>query len=325
MAQGLRTRSCARVPHDGVMSGTTPSSITEQPTTARATARPGPSARDRMRRAPVEIGLGMEPDPSSSRERTRLRARLHDGVRTADGRVLTVLPALLADSGIGYLVFSTARLAAGAPTLDLRLDLAGTPAPEARWLSAELTLLHLDDEIGVGRAEMRDDTGVLVAHAVVTMALTGAPARPGGLATPGGAVDPDAHSGDDGDFRTVLPPFDPARLDPDGLEVDHLTGDVVFAPGPSAVNLNGTTHGAVLSGLAQSAQAAHLQRTGAGTVRPLSLSVEFLRPVQVDAALRARSEIVRDGRRFWSVRTELLLPDGRPAVRAVGGGLRDLA
>ena len=292
-------------------------------TTAPSTT-PGPSSGERMRRAPVETGLGMAPERSSERG-ARLRAPLHDGVRTGDGRVLTVLPALLADSGIGYLVLSTAKLVAGAPTLDLRLDLAGVPAPGARWLTAELTLLHLDDAIGVGRAEMRDDTGVLVAHAVVTMALSAVPDRPGGLAAPGGAITPsgDRDSGSRGaDFRSALPPFDPSRLAPESLDIDDVTGDVLFTPGPSTMNLNGTTHGAVLSGLAQSAQASHLRRAGSGPVRPLSLTVDFLRPVQVDTPLRARSETVRDGRRFATVHTELLLPNGKPAVRAVGGCLR---
>ncbi|WP_141286906.1 hypothetical protein, partial [Pseudonocardia saturnea] len=144
------------------------------------------TTRERMRRAPVETGLGMAPDPASTREDIRLRLPLHDGVRDAGGRVLPLLPALLADSGIGYLVFSTGKLTAGAPTVELRLDLAATPAPHAAWLTAGLTLLHLDDEIGVGRAEIRDDTGVLVAHAVVSMAVTGVPDRPGGLARAGG-------------------------------------------------------------------------------------------------------------------------------------------
>lgn len=305
---------------------TTPSSV-------RATS-PG-STRERMRRAPVETGLGMRPAPDAAHGRARIQAPIGPGVRTADGALAPVLPALLADSGIGYLVCSTAKLAAGAPTLDLRLDLVRSPAPEARWLTADLTLLHLDDEIGVGRAEMRDDTGVLVAHSVVTMALSGVPARPGGLATGDGPVDPDARGTRDGsaaeagesDFRSALPPFDASRLDPAALEVRDAGGDVLFTPGPSTANLNGTTHGAVLSGFAAAAQASHLRRgdgaaTLGGPVRPLSLTVEFLRPVQVDATLRARSETIRDGRRFWSVRTELLLPDGRPAVRAVGGGLR---
>lgn len=286
------------------------------------TTTPGPSTRERMRRAPVETGLGMAPDPSSTRDRTRLRVPLGDGVRDAAGRVLPVLPALLADSGVGYLVFSTARLVAGAPTVDLRLDLAGAPGPGAEWLTAELSLLHLDDEIGVGRAEMCDDTGVLVAHAVVTMALTGVPARPGGLASAGGAIDTGRADRTDGetDFRSALPPFDPSRLVPSRLETDGR--DVVFTPGPSTVNLNGTTHGAVLTGIGAAAQAHHL---GDPDARPLSLTVDFLRPVQVDVALRARTETVRDGRRFWTLRTELLLPDGRPAVRVTGGGIRRAA
>lgn len=204
--------------HDGIMTGTT------QPT------RPGTGTRERLRRAPVESGLGMAPDPSSTPERVVVRAPLHDGVRTADGRVLPVLPALLADAGLGYLVFSTARLTAGAPTVDLRLDVAGVPAPDARWLRAELTLLHLDDEVGVGRAEMCDDTGAAVA-----------------------------------------------------------------------------------------AQSAH---PGAVDARPLSTTVEFLRPVQVTDRLRARTVAIRDGRRFRTLGTELLLPDGRTAVRAVGTALR---
>ncbi|WP_224390812.1 PaaI family thioesterase [Pseudonocardia sp. ICBG1293] len=296
------------------MTGTTPPQQT----------RPGPGTRERMRRAPVETGLGMVPDPSSTRERIVLRAPLHDGVRTADGGVLPVLPALLADSGLGYLVFSTARLTAGAPTVDLRLDQAGAPAAHARWLRAELTLLHLDDEVAVGRADMHDDTGAAVAHVVATFALLGAPARPGGLATGAGAPAPAPGTPTPGtptpdtDLRAGLPPFDPARLRPEHLERD-ADGDVVFLPGPSTTNLNGTTHGSVLSGLAAAAQAAH---PGAEGARPLSVTVEFLRPVQVTDRLRARTVAIRDGRRFRTLGTELLLPDGRAAVRAVGTALR---
>jgi acyl-coenzyme A thioesterase PaaI-like protein len=301
------------------------------PTTSGSSTR-GPSTRERMRRAPVETGLGMVPDPSSTAERIRLRAPITDDVRTDDGRLLPVLPALLADSGIGYLVFATAKLVAGAPTVDLRLDLTGVPAPDARWLTADLSLLHLDDEIGIGRAEMTDDTGAPVAHAVVSMALTAVPDRPGGLASGGGAIDADrtgpgrtgggtgGGTGGDTDFRSALPPFDPARLRPENLELDG--GDVVFTPGASTVNLNGTTHGAVLTGVGAAAQARHLADPGA---RPLSLTVDFLRPVQVDAPLRIRTGTVRDGRRFWTLRTELLLPDGRPAVRVTGGGIRRTA
>lgn len=288
--------------------------------------RPRPPASEevarRMRLAPVETGLGMRAirvDESG----IAVRAPLADGARDATGRVAPLLVALLADSGIGYLVFSAAKLAAGAPTVDLRIDQVAPAAPEATAVTAELTLLHLDDRIGVGRAEIRDDTGTMVAHAVATMALTGAPDRPGGLAgaAPAGVPGDPAH--DAADFRAHVLPFDPDRLRSDRLHTEPGEGgepEVVFTPGPSATNLNGTTHGAVLAGLGQAAQSLFLARRNGGA-RPLSITVDYLRPARVDVALRTRTEQVRDGRRFWTLRTELLAPDGRPAVRITGNGI----
>ncbi|MDN5920740.1 MAG: PaaI family thioesterase, partial [Pseudonocardia sp.] len=138
-----------------------------------------PSVSDRMRHAPVESGLGMRVRVDG--DGIVLRAPLTAGTRDATGRVAPLLVAMLADSGIGYLVFSAAKLPAGAPTADLRIDQVGPASPEATAVTAELTLLHLDDRVGIGRAEVRDDAGTLVAHAVATMALTG-PDRPDGLA-----------------------------------------------------------------------------------------------------------------------------------------------
>lgn len=279
-----------------------------------------PSVSDRMRHAPVENGLGMRPvrvDDTGIALRSPLVAGTRDEVT---GRVAPLLVAMLADSGIGYLVFSAAKLRAGAPTVDLRIDEIGPAHPEATAVTAELTLLHLDDRVGVGRAEVRDDTGGLVAHAVATMAITGVPDRPGGLAE--GAPAAGGPGGPD-DFRAHVLPFDPDRLRPERLTTDpDGSGDpeVVFTPGPSATNLNGTTHGAVLAGIGQGAQHLFLDRRGPGA-RPLSITVDYLRPAQVDVALRARTEQVRDGRRFWTLRTELLLPDGRPAVRITGNGI----
>lgn len=270
----------------------------------------------RMRHAPVERGLGMRPVRAGTDELV-LRAPLHDGVRGPDGRLAPVLVALLADSGIGFLVFASAGLSAGAPTVDLRIDHLGPAAADATAVTATLTLLHLDDGAGVGRADLRDDTGRPIAHAVATMAMTGAPDRPGGLAGGPGGHGTDGEIGGATDFRAGCPPFDPARLAPEQLETDPDAGTVVFTPGPSATNLNGTTHGAVLAALARGAQDRFL--AGRDT-RRLSDTVEFLRPVPLETRLRVRTEQVRDGRRFWSVRTEVLLPDDRVAVRAAGNG-----
>ncbi|TCK25088.1 PaaI family thioesterase [Pseudonocardia endophytica] len=263
----------------------------------------------RMRHAPVERGLGMVPAPG---EGFRLRAPLHDGVRDDDGLVAPALVALLADSGIGFLIYTAGELTAGAPTVELRIDHLGPSAADATEVRAEFTLLHIDEQVGVGRADIRDDTGRPVAHAVATMALTGVPDRPGAL---GGDSAPD----DAEDFRAGRPAFDAARLDPATLEFD---GDLaVLVPGRSATNLNGTTHGAVLAALAKAAQIRFLARDGAGA-RSLSDTVDYLRPVSTDTRVRARCETVRSGRRFWTVRTELLLPDDRVAVRATGNGIR---
>lgn len=264
----------------------------------------------RMRHAPVERGLGMVPAPGDG---FVLCAPLRDDVRDDDGRVAPLLVALLADSGIGFLIFTAADLTAGAPTVDLRIDHLGPAAPAATEVRAEFTLLHLDERVGVGRADLRDDTGHPLAHAVATMALTGVPDRPGALAGQSGA-----DGSDGGDFRAGRPPFDPVRLEPENLETDG--DDVVFVPGPSATNLNGTSHGAVLAALAKAAQTRFVARRGSGA-RPLSDTVDYLRPVPTDTRLRVRSEAVRSGRRFWTVRTELLLPDDRVAVRATGNGI----
>jgi acyl-coenzyme A thioesterase PaaI-like protein len=260
-----------------------------------------------MRHAPVERGLGMVP---AAGEGFALRAPLHDRVRDDDGVLVPALVALLADSGIGFLIFTAGELRAGAPTVDLRIDHLGPSAPDATEVRAEFTLLHLDGQVGVGRADLCDDTGRPLAHAVATMAMTGVPDRPGALAGETGA--------DGADFRAGRPPFDAARLDPANLELDGDTA--VFTPGPSTTNLNGTTHGAVLAALAKAAQTRFLTGDGHG-VRPLSDTVDYLRPVPVDTRVRVRCETVRSGRRFWTVRTELLLPDDRVAVRATGNGL----
>ncbi|MET0190887.1 MAG: PaaI family thioesterase, partial [Pseudonocardia sediminis] len=149
---------------------------------------------------------------------------------------------------------------------------------------------------------------------------------PAGGGTQGGAGSRRGGTAAD-DFRAHVLPFDPDRLRPENLTTEP--GDdgpeVVFTPGTSATNLNGTTHGAVLAGLAQGAQSVFLAGrgpvAGGGRARPLSVTVDYLRPAQVDVPLRARTEQVRDGRRFWTLRTELLLPDGRPAARITGNGI----
>lgn len=258
----------------------------------------------------MESALGVELT-SVTDQRIELQAPLR---RTADGRTEPFLLTLLADSGIGYMVQHAGRLYAGAPTLDLRIDHVDPPAPDARRMRVRIDLLNLDEETGLGRAELRDDRGTLLAHAVATMAMTAVPAAPGAL---GAAMSGAARGPGERDFRHGLALFDAARLDPAALTGPD--GDVAFTPGPEATNLNGVTYGAVLAVLAQSVQARHLAGRGGG-IRVLSQTVDYLRPSPTDVELRSRTERVRAGRRFWTLRTELLDPDGRAVARAVGNG-----
>jgi uncharacterized protein (TIGR00369 family) len=85
-------------------------------------------------------------------------------------------------------------------------------------------------------------------------------------------------------------------------------------------NSMGTVHGGVLAALADGAQEAFRDRAGA--TRPLSLTVEYLRPAHVaDRLLSCHSAFVRRGRRFWTVRTEIRRPDGRVVLQATGTSL----
>jgi acyl-coenzyme A thioesterase PaaI-like protein len=82
----------------------------------------------------------------------------------------------------------------------------------------------------------------------------------------------------------------------------------------------GTVHGGVLTAMADLAQES--LRDGHGAARPLSLTVEFLRPVHLDTeVVELHSAFARRGRRFWTVRTEMRRPDGVPVLRATATSL----
>jgi acyl-coenzyme A thioesterase PaaI-like protein len=76
----------------------------------------------------------------------------------------------------------------------------------------------------------------------------------------------------------------------------------------------------VLPALADAAQ--RVLRDRHAPTRPLSVTVDFLRPAYVaDGQLSAHSSFVRRGRRFWTVRTELRRPDGTVVLEATGTSL----
>ena len=198
--------------------------------------------------------------------------------------------AVLCDCGLGLALTEERGDGDGGITLDLRVDQVREVLSGTRHLALAADALHLGEEHGVGRAEVRDDRGRLIAHAAGTMALS--------PSLPVVARDPAASERPDVDLATLF----------DGLEVAGASARVPVAP--ETENTRGIVHGALLVGAALA-----LARAGGHRGRLLSFSAEFLRPVPAEVGeLRASIEPVRRGRRFVGDRTSLLLPDGRPAV-----------
>jgi uncharacterized protein (TIGR00369 family) len=252
--------------------------------------------------APVEGGLGVLPLEVRP---GYVRAQVPIGCsgRRHDGRVSALVLAAAADLGLGVAVHSGISGSAGGPTVELRLDMAELRAPATDSLDVEGWALDVGEVSGSGRVEMRDASGGLVATAVGVMSID----RP----TRGAA-----------DEREREPESD-TLLDPDTVVVRPESPDGAVSAArlvDGMQNSMGTVHGGVLAALADGAQ--EVFRDRAGATRPLSLTVDYLRPAHVaDRLLSCHSAFVRRGRRFWTVRTELRRPDGAVVLHATGTSL----
>jgi acyl-coenzyme A thioesterase PaaI-like protein len=211
--------------------------------------------------------------------------------------VLNAALAVLCDSGLGLAIMERRGDGDGGITLDLRVDLVQPVPPATRLLSLVSRAVHLAPDHGVSRADVHDDSGLLIAHAVGTLAVS--PSLP--------IIDRDPASRPHLDLATVF----------EGVRVADAGGpDVVAVHIPVRVeteNTRGIVHGALLvaAGLVASREAR--RATAAG--RLLWFSAEFLRPVPAEVGeLRALVRPVRSSRRFANDRVELLLPDGRVAA-----------
>lgn len=254
--------------------------------------------------SPVEGGLGITP-VAARPGHFRAHVPLPSGAVGGNGRVSTTVLAVAADCGLGVGVHSTLPGSFGGPTVQLRLDWAGGQLPpDTPFLQVEGWALDSGPVCGSGRVEIREPSGALVATAVGLMAMT-ATAR---------QESPEPESGAD-----VRRP----RCTPDTVQVhpESVDRSLVAVPlTPAMENSLGSVHGGVLMAVADVAQAAFRDHHGA--TRPLSLTVEYLRPARVDAGLLScRSSFVRRGRRYWTVSTEVRRPDGTPVIVGTGTSL----
>jgi uncharacterized protein (TIGR00369 family) len=248
---------------------------------------------DHLAGSAVESGLGAEPVAVGHGCLTA-RMPLSERIRTADGRLSPFALATFGDMGVGVAVNSAVVDSTGGPTVELTFAIAAQPAPQARFLMLESQAVSVDAASGVGRAVIHDDTGVTIAHVHGVMATSP------GLADPTGA-------------RAT------ERFDPRSVVVEPVTEgfeDARVILNGGMANNRGSIHGGVLTGIAMTVQDAFHQGSGR---QGLSFAVQFLRPAAPEMGhLRCRSEFVRRGRTFSTVRTRLVRPDGVVVAEATG-------
>ena len=246
----------------------------------------------------AESGLGVEPTairPGHLSARMPLTAR----GRTSDGRLSPYALAVFADCGIGVAVNSALPESDTGPTVELTITMVGEPHPDAGLLWLEAEVVTVSPVSGIGRCEIRDDTGAVIAHAVGLMATD--PGRAGPTEVPA-----------------------TRHFDPRVVTVEAVDGDFARAKvgvDDRMVNTRGVIHGGVLTGAVMTAQQSFLADR---RWRNLTTNVHFLRPVAVkDGHVVCQSEYLHRGRRFRTVRTSVFRADGRVAVEVIGTSVID--
>jgi acyl-coenzyme A thioesterase PaaI-like protein len=231
---------------------------------------------------PVERGVGLVVTAMGAG-----RTGVEVGVAGGPGDLVRV--AVAVDSALGTAVHRATPTPSSGPTVDLRLDLVADPVPGTLTVDAQ-SLGHRGGA-GAGRIEVRDATGQLVAHAVGTMVVEAPIAnRSARMAR---FVD--------------IPPLQPEAVDELVRRAPRAGSEVRVPLDRSLANLRGTVHGGVVLALGVLVQ----DRPGDPACRLRSATCAYLRPLPLAGEVVGRLSTVRDGRRFRTLRTELLLPDGR--------------
>lgn len=230
---------------------------------------------------------------------------------------------VIADTAGGLAISAYRAAGLSGPTIELRVDHVAPSADDAGWLIAESTVSHEVAQAGHATVVVRDDTDRVLARAqghYVLPVLGAAPDWP----TEGAVAElgrPDA----------LLAALGHGGSDPANWTVRTTS---------ALANPRGQVHGGILLAMGQLAQlrvqAPHLRAPdfdardlrspglgaelgGPALPRPMSLQVEYLRPVPTDGSeASCQTGYVRRGRRFRTLRTELVRADGRVATIVTG-------
>ncbi|WP_028925217.1 PaaI family thioesterase [Pseudonocardia acaciae] len=272
---------------------------------------------DRLRAIPVEGGLGTRVSRLDA-DGGQLRLPIPPGPDgDPDGVALTVALNVLADVAGGVAVSMCAGRGLGSPTIELRIDHLAPPAPDAGWLIADSTVPHHAAGAGYAAVVVHDDRDRAVAHAHGHFAVT----------TPETALGEPPPMDRTTDGTDGIAPHRPdallatlaAVVTPSGPGDDPA--DWSLTCGPELSNPRGQVQGGVAMAIGQLAQrrAQAPDLSDGAELRPLTVHAEYLRPAPIDGTeLRCRTEYVRRGRRFRTLRTELVRADGRVATIVTG-------
>jgi uncharacterized protein (TIGR00369 family) len=239
-----------------------------------------------------------------------------------DGGLLPGTFAVLADACCGAAIVSA--MAGGGPTLTAQLRVEFIrPLPAGHtWIEGRAEADAVDEETGLARAEIVDETDQLLGVAsmrIMRTSMQKVPAETPSPATPGR-------------FGPQNPAERPAERPLGGLAgvasrfADSGQSAWRFRPPLAAANSYGMTHGGVL-GLIAHEVASDAIRSATGPEEeflPLDLVLNFYRGVPVSAGhAAATARVTHRGRRFVVAEGEVIGPDGRRALRlSVGAQIR---
>lgn len=287
-------------------------STTEAAWTAEALGDALRFSRERMSTSNVEgAALGVVIRDMAP-EDLRMDAPLPRGGADPDGGAdpvdVSTLIAVLIDSGAGLASASGAPFGSGGSTIELRIDYAEPVQADVRQLSVEGRRLHIAGSAVLADGVVTDDRGRVLARGqgYFARSFDGPVAK---VELPAKAPVGSRLA----ELRAALTL--PAPAGSPAVPVAGEEHDRELQLSAMLANGRGQMHGAMVFVLAEQAQ-----RQALGAVaRLLTMHVEYVRPAVCDGSpARLRSEFARRGRRFATLRTELIRPDGKPAMIVTG-------
>jgi uncharacterized protein (TIGR00369 family) len=251
-----------------------------------------------------------------------------------DGGVLPGTFAVLADASCGAAIVSAMAGGGATLTAQLRVEFIRPLPPGYSWIEARAEADAVDEETGLARAEIVDETDQLLGVASMRIMRTSMQKVPAGTVVPATPVlfgAPEKPAENPAERRVERPAERPV----DGLAgvasrfADSGQSAWRFRPPLAAANSYGMTHGGVLGLIAHEvASDAIRSATGPGEeLLPLDLVLNFYRGVPVSAGhAAATARVTHRGRRFVVAEGEVIGPDGRRALRlSVGAQVRTVS